>query len=237
MDPKEQALVTAKRAAGYHAADMVSDGMVVGLGTGSTVFFAIERLHTRIREGMEIWGIPTSYQTAIRAREYGIPLTSLDEHPVIDIAIDGADQVDPDRNLIKGRGAAHLREKCVAAAAMQFIVVADEQKIVRQLQGAVPVEVMPFAAGPVMNQLRALGCHPVIREAIKKDGPLISDNGNFVIDCMFSEIRDPAGLEAAIDSIDGVLGSGLFCKFTEKTTVIVAGGKKCRVIGSADVVP
>jgi len=145
MDEKASALTAAKMAAGFRAADMVQDDMVVGLGTGSTVFYTIERLAVRIREGLRISGIPTSYQTALRAREYGIPLTTLDDNPILDLAIDGADEVDPHLNLIKGRGAAHMREKCVASAAMQFIVVVDEQKVVPHLKAPVPVEVLPFA--------------------------------------------------------------------------------------------
>ena len=149
------ALVQAKRAAGYQAADMVEEGMVVGLGTGSTVYFALERLSDRVREGLQITGIPTSFQTARRAREAGILLATLDDFPRIDIAIDGADEVDPNLRLIKGRGAAHLREKCVASAARRFIVVVDEQKMVKNLgAAAVPVEVLPFAVTPVLDQLR-----------------------------------------------------------------------------------
>jgi len=236
MDEKASALTAAKMAAGFRAADMVEDDMVVGLGTGSTVFYTIERLAVRIRDGLRISGIPTSYQTALRAREYGIPLTTLDDNPILDLAIDGADEVDPRLNLIKGRGAAHMREKCVASAAMQFIVVVDEQKVVSQLKAPVPVEVLPFAVRPVMSQLREFGCIPKIREAVKKDGPVISDNGNFIVDCSFHEIKDPAGLERAIANIPGVIESGLFCNFTDKTTVIAGSKKECRIITSLDVV-
>jgi ribose 5-phosphate isomerase A len=211
--------------------------MVVGLGTGSTVYFMIERLSMRIREGIHISGIPTSYQTAIRARECGVPLTTLDDNPLVDIAVDGADQVDPQFRLIKGRGAAHTREKCVAAAAIRFVVVVDEAKIVPVLYGLVPVEVIPFAVRPVMDQMRGLGCIPVVREAVKKDGPVISDNGNFIVDCKFPEIRDPARLEAAIAAIAGVVESGLFTGFPEKTTVIVGGSKKCNVLKLPDIIP
>jgi ribose 5-phosphate isomerase A len=236
MDKKAEALVAVKRAAGYQAADMIEDGMVVGLGTGSTVYFMIERLAVRVKGGLRVSGIPTSFQTAIRARESGIPLTTLDDNPVIDIAVDGADEVDPKLRLIKGRGAAHLREKCVAAAAKHFVVVVDEQKVVKKLGTQVPVEVLPFAIMPVMEQLRSLGCEPVIREAVKKDGPVITDNGNFVVDCKFTDIKNPEKLEAAIAAIPGVMESGLFCGFTNKTTVIIGGEKKCKLITSADVV-
>jgi ribose 5-phosphate isomerase A len=237
MDKKTEAQIGMKRAAGYQAANMIQDEMVVGLGTGSTVYFTIERLSIRIREGLRITGIPTSYQTAALARQAGIPLTTLDDHPGIDIAVDGADEVDPLFRLIKGRGAAHLREKCVAAAAKQFVVVVDELKLVKKLGAPIPVEVLPFAITPVIIQLSEIGCTPSIREAVNKDGPVITDNGNFVVDCLFSEIKKPAELESVLAAIPGVIESGLFCGFTKKTTVIAGGEKKCRVITSADIVP
>ena len=238
MDKKAGALEHAKRTAGYRAADMIEDGMVIGLGTGSTVWYTIERLSERVRGGLIVTAIPTSFQTAIRARDAGVPLTTLDENPVIDIAIDGADEVDPKLRLIKGRGGAHLREKCVAAAAKHFVVVVDEQKVVKKLGGtaAVPVEVLPFAIMPVLAQLRGLGGVPVIREAVRKDGPVITDNGNFVVDCQFKDIKNPEKLEAVLASIPGIVESGLFCGFTKKTTVIIGGKKKVKIITSADIV-
>ena len=237
MDKKGEALEKAKRAAGYRAAEMVKEGMVVGLGTGSTVYFTIERLSERVRDGLTITGIPTSFQTALRAKKAQILLTTLDDNPVIDIAIDGADEVDSKLRLIKGRGAAHLREKCVAAAAKRFIVVVDEQKVVKKLgTAAVPVEVLPFAIMPVLGQLRGLGCDPVIREAVRKDGPVITDNGNFIVDCKFADIRNPEKLEAALAAIPGIVESGLFCGFVKKTTVIIGGLKKVKIITSADIV-
>lgn len=236
MDEKTRALTAAKTAAGFRAADMVEDGMVIGLGTGSTVFYMIERLSARVRGGLKVTGIPTSYQTAMRAREYGIPLTTLDDHSVIDLAIDGADEVDPFLNLIKGRGAAHTREKCVAAAASRFIVVVDEQKVVPHLSAPVPVEVIPFAVHPVMIRLRELGCQPVVREGVKKDGPVITDNGNFIVDCTFTGIPRPVELEDAIARIPGVVESGLFCGFTKKTMVIIGNEKKCKILSSADII-
>ncbi|MFA5267502.1 MAG: ribose-5-phosphate isomerase RpiA [Methanoregula sp.] len=237
MDKKAGAPEQAKRAAGYRAAEMAEDGMVVGLGTGSTVYFTIERLSERIRDGLQITGIPTSFQTALRAREAGIPLTTLDDNPTIDIAIDGADEVDPKLRLIKGRGAAHLREKCVAAAAERFVVVVDEQKVVKKLgAAAVPVEVLPFAIMPVLKELRGLGCIPVIREAVKKDGPVITDNGNFIVDCTFAAIKNPENLETSLAAIPGVIESGLFCGFMKKTTVVIGGPKKVKIISSADII-
>jgi len=237
MVDSSQAAAAAKRAAGYRAADMVEDGMVIGLGTGSTVFHAIERLSGRIRDGLSVSGVPTSYQTAMRAREYGIPLTTLDDNPVLDLAIDGADQADPQLRLIKGRGAALTREKCVAAAAFRFIVVIDDGKVVPRLAGVVPVEIIPFALRPAMVQLRGLGGVPFVREGVRKDGPVITDNGNFVVDCRFDVIDEPAGLEETIAMIPGVVESGLFTGYADKTTLVIGEEKRCRVLTSADVVP
>ena len=226
-----------KRAAGYTAADRVRDGMVIGLGTGSTVFFAMERLHERIASGLTVRGVPTSIQTSILARGFCIPLATLDDYPVLDLAIDGADQVDPAFRLIKGRGAALTREKCVAAAANQLIVVVDESKLASCLNVPVPLEVLPFAVTPVMGQLKALGGVPCVREGTKKDGPVITDNGNFVIDSAFGEIDHPDELESSLNGIPGIIESGLFTGFTKKTIVIAGGKKRCRVLSSADVVP
>jgi len=220
-----------KRNAGYRAAAMVEDGMAVGLGTGSTVFFAMERLGERIAgEGLSFTGIPTSYQAAIRARRYGIPLAGLDEYPELDVAIDGADQVDPALNLIKGRGAAHLREKCVCDAAREVIIVVDPSKTVDTLSAPVPVEVLPFALAGVSRRLSLLGAAPVLREGVKKDGPVVTDNGNFILDCDFGAIGEPKGLETAIAAIPGALECGLFTAYTEKITVIVGEKIGCRVV-------
>jgi len=236
MVDTSQAIAEAKRAAGYHAADMVEDGMVLGLGTGSTVYYMMERLSGRIRDGLRVSGVPTSFQTAIIARECGIPLTTLDDNPLLDIAVDGADQVDPSLYLIKGRGAAHTREKCVVSAAFRFVVVVDQAKMVPRLAGIVPVEIIPFALTPAMNQLRGLGGVPKIRNGVQKDGPVITDNGNYIVDCRFDEIQKPEELEATIDLIPGTVGNGLFTGFREKTTLIVGDKKKCRVITSPDIV-
>ncbi len=222
---------TAKRAAGFRAADIVSDGMVVGLGTGSTVFFAMERLGERIKgEGLSIFGVPTSHQAAFRALTCGIPLTTLDEHPRPGIAIDGADQVDPEFRLIKGRGAALLREKCVADAAENLVIVVDASKMVDRLDALVPVEVIPFAYSPVMNRLSLLGGAPMLREGVKKDGPVITDNGNFIIDCDFGALRDAASLEAEINNIPGVSACGLFTGFAKKIKVLIGEGEDCRIV-------
>ncbi len=217
-----------KREAGYYAAGMVEDGMVVGLGTGSTIVFAMERIAERIRDGLRIQGVPTSYQTESKARELSIPLTTLDDYPELDLAIDGADQVDGRLRLIKGRGAALTREKCVAAAAEELIIVVDESKITTILTAPVPVEVIPFALRPVMLGIRALGGDPVLRQGIRKDGPVVTDNGNFVLDCSFGSIDNPDRLEGLLSLMPGVLSCGLFCAFADKTTVVVGKSDGCR---------
>jgi ribose 5-phosphate isomerase A len=211
----------AKRAAGRAAAERVEDGMVVGLGTGSTVLFAMDRLAERMGEGLALTGIPTSYQAEIRARLLGIPLATLQDHPSPDIAIDGADLVDAGKRLIKGRGGALTREKCVAHAAGRFIVVVDEGKCAHDLAGVVPVEVLPFAVLPVLRSIGQLGGRPVVREGTGKDGPVVTDNGNFILDCSFSGIPDPDRLELALDALPGVISSGLFTRVTGKTEVLV----------------
>ena len=210
-----------KRAAGRAAAELVEDGMVVGLGTGSTVLFAMDRLAERVGEGLALAGIPTSYQAEIRARVLGIPLTTLQDHPSPDIAIDGADLVDGQKRLIKGRGGALTREKCVAHATKRFLVVVDEGKCARELAGVVPVEVLPFAWVPVSRSIGLLGGRPVLREGSAKDGPVVTDNANFILDCSFREIPDPDRLELALEALPGVICSGLFTRVTGKTEVLV----------------
>lgn len=205
--------VLAKQRVGLEAARLVQDGAVVALGTGSTAAFVIEELGRRIRqEGLAIKGIPTSYQAAMLARKYGIPLTTLDDVDHIDIAIDGADEVDPHKNLIKGGGAAHTREKIIDSLAKVFVVVVDQSKLVQRLGESfpVPVEVLPLAIAPVLRRLETMGGEPVVRMAVKKDGPVITDQGNLVVDVTFKDIPDPAALESALNNIPGVLENGIF---------------------------
>ncbi|UUX93437.1 ribose-5-phosphate isomerase RpiA [Methanoplanus endosymbiosus] len=213
-----------KKNAGYYAAELVEDGMIVGLGTGSTVFFAMEKISAMINEGLDIVGVPTSYQAMRRAREYGIPLGTLDDYPTLDLAIDGADQIDPKLRMIKGRGAAQTMEKCVCDAADSFIVVSDPSKLSDRLDAVVPVEVIPFACSTMMETIRKLGGVPVVREGVKKDGPVITDSGNFEIDCSFGVISDPENLESRLNNIPGVLSCGLFTQYSSKTKVVI--GKK-----------
>lgn len=206
----------AKRAAGERAADLVKSGMVVGLGTGSTVAWTIKRLGERAREeGLEFLGVPTSYQAEELAIASGIELTTLNQHPVLDLAIDGADQVDAELFAIKGGGAAHAREKVVAASARRFVIVADESKYVEKLTHPVPVEVLPFAARLVERRLRELGGAPTLRLGKMKDGPVITDNGNFVMDVDFGTIADPSGLAARLCGIPGLVEHGIFDNLDE----------------------
>jgi len=215
-------IVNSKKNAGYYAADLIKNGMVVGLGTGSTVFYSMERLSERIQsEGLSIKGIPTSLQAAIRARGLGIPLTTLDDCPLIDIAIDGVDEVDPDFNLIKGRGAAQTRERCVAEAAETFVVVVDAGKLTKKLSVVVPVEVIPFALTLFCERVKGMGGVPIVREGVKKDGPVITDNGCIEVDCDFGEIDDPECLEMKLNNLPGVISCGIFTEFKEKIVVVV----------------
>lgn len=203
-----------KQAVAKAAAERVKSGMVVGLGTGSTTAFVIQFLGDRLRsrELTDIRGIPTSFQASVLAKKYGIPLVTLDDVEHLDLAIDGADEVDPDKNLIKGGGAAHTREKIVDSLADEFIVVVDSSKLVDRLGSTfpVPIELLPLALSPVTRAVEKMGGQPNLRMGVKKDGPVITDQGNLVLDVTFDEIKDPASLEASLNNIPGVLENGLF---------------------------
>ncbi len=199
-----------KEAAGRAAAKLVQDGYVVGLGTGSTSYFAVIALGERVKAGLKIVGIPTSVQTEELARALGIPLTTLDQHPEIDITIDGADEIDPKLNLIKGGGGALLREKVVATASKKMVVVADSGKVVPVLgKFPLPVEVIAFARTVIEKKIAALGGSPKLR--MRRDGsPYLTDNGNQILDCSFGKIEDPAALARALSDMPGVVAHGLF---------------------------
>lgn len=203
-----------KQEVGKAAASRVKSNSIVGLGTGSTSAYAIEYLGDRLKSGEleNIVGVPTSFQSEVLARKYGIPLATLDTIDHIDVAIDGADEVDPQKNLIKGGGAAHTREKVVDGLADLFIVVVDSSKLVDQLGSTflLPVEVIPMAVAPVTRALEKLGGQPELRMGIKKDGPVVTDQGNLVLDVKFSQIDNPGELEKEINNIPGVLENGLF---------------------------
>ena len=214
MSAEQDLVLVMKQEVGKAAAARVKSGSIVGLGTGSTTAYAIEYLGERLKSGdlKDIKGIPTSFQASVLAKQYGIPLTTLDEVDRIDIAIDGADEVDPQKNLIKGGGAAHTREKIVDALAEQFIVVVDGGKLVDKLGSTflLPVEVLPMAMTPVMRAIEKLGGKPQLRMGVKKAGPVITDQGNMVIDVKFDSIDNPAELEKTLNNIPGVLENGLF---------------------------
>jgi ribose 5-phosphate isomerase A len=218
----------AKRSAALAAVKHVKDGFIVGLGSGSTAAFAIEALGERAkRENLHMMGIPTSYQAFLLAVECRIPITTLDEHPEVDVTIDGADQVTPELCLIKGMGAALAREKIVAAASKLNVIIADEQKKVKLLgekgQG-VPVEVLPFAISLAKRKIMALGGKPVVREGKGKLGPTITDNGNAILDSYFGEIANPAELEVKVKMVPGVVETGFFVGLTDLAYIGTAAG-------------
>ncbi|MBE9042035.1 ribose-5-phosphate isomerase RpiA [Oscillatoriales cyanobacterium LEGE 11467] len=219
MSTEQDPVKLMKQQVGKAAADLVKSGSIVGLGTGSTTAYAIEFLGKRLQSGelSDIKGIPTSFQASVLAKEYGIPLTTLDEVDRIDIAIDGADEVDPDKNLIKGGGAAHTREKIVDALAEQFVVVVDESKIVDRLGSTflLPVEVLPMAMTPVMRAIEKLGGKPTLRMGVKKAGPVVTDEGNLVVDVKFETLDNPAEMEKTLNNIPGVLENGLFVEVSD----------------------
>lgn len=198
-----------KQAAGQCAARLVEDGMVVGLGTGSTTSYAIKEIGRRVADGLDILGVPTSYQSAFLAVDVGIPLTTLDEHPGLDIDIDGADQI-AGFTVIKGGGAAHTREKIVAMSSKKFVVVADESKCSDILSHPVPLEVLPFALKLAIRQVSELAGTAELRMGVSKDGPVISDNGNFILDADFGKIDDPASLDEKLSQCCGIVEHGIF---------------------------
>ncbi|WP_436934352.1 ribose-5-phosphate isomerase RpiA [Halovenus marina] len=222
----EDAVRAQKRRAAESAVEAVSDGMVVGLGSGSTAAHAIRELGQRVDSGLDIEGIPTSYQARELAAEHSIPLTTLDE-ATPDIAIDGADQVSG-AALVKGGGAAHAREKLVDGAADRLLVVVDQRKESAELDHPVPVEVLPDARRPVTRSLRELGGDPVLRDAERKSGPVVTDNGNLVVDCDFGVVETPADLGATIDALPGVLAHGLFVEMADEIHVGAADGVRVR---------
>lgn len=202
--------------------------MKLGLGTGSTTAFAIEAIGKRIQEeGLKIIGTPTSFAAERLARQFGIPLATLDEIDTLDLAIDGADEVDAALNLIKGRGAAHTREKVVAQLAHEFIVLVDDSKLVTQLgtKMPLPVEVLPMAVTPVMRRIETLGGNPVLRMGKMKDGPVVSDQGFWIVDVHFEQgIEDAEALNIALLTMEGVLDHGLFLNMATQVYVGYADG-------------
>jgi ribose 5-phosphate isomerase A len=207
MTPQDEA----KRIAAERAASEVKDGMIVGLGSGTTASLAVEALGARVTKGLRIAGIPTSEATAAQARRLGIPLTDFAQHRRIDLTIDGADQVARGTlDLVKGRGGALLREKIVASASRGMIVIVDETKLVERLGGAtaLPVEIVPFGWETTIDRLTAFGVAPSLRGSAAK--PFISDGGNYIADCAIADVSDPAALDRQLAAVLGVVATGLF---------------------------
>jgi ribose 5-phosphate isomerase A len=216
----------AKKAAAMAAVTHVEDGFVIGLGSGTTIVYALQELGRRKQEKrLSVFGVPTSYQAFQLAIKHKIPLTTLDEHPRLDMTIDGADQVDEKLNMVKGMGGAMTREKIVASASRLNVIVVDETKLTKKLGRGqpVPVEALPFAMSAVEAKLRELGGTPVLREAERKLGPVVSDNGNFIFDVDFGPISDAKKLNYALKAIPGVIETGLF---VEMADIVYVGGRE-----------
>ncbi|MEM2737703.1 MAG: ribose 5-phosphate isomerase A [Candidatus Bathyarchaeia archaeon] len=219
MKPKSEELEKAKRNAALEAVKHVKDGFVIGLGSGSTVVYAAEEIGRRIRvENLHVKVVPTSYQAFMLAVKNGIPTTTLEENPLLDLTIDGADQIDKNLNLIKGMGGALTREKIVAAASKALIIIADWRKKAGTLGEngqLVPIEVLPFAVPLVIRRISMLGGKSKVREGSGKVGPIVTDNGNFLIDVDFGLIENPAELEEKLKAIPGIVETGLFVEMTD----------------------
>jgi ribose 5-phosphate isomerase A len=226
MVPHEIQQDSWKQLAGTAAAELVEDGMLLGIGTGSTAAYLIYALAQRMQAGLHIAGaVPTSEATAQLASSLGVPLTDLDTHPILDLAIDGADEIDDQLRLIKGAGGALLREKVVASAARRFVVIGDVTKRVTQLGSKMPlpVEVVPFAMTPVFKHLEALGAEVQLRQLAGQT--FITDNNNVILDCIFpGGITDPSDLHARIKWIVGVVETGLFLNLAEQAIIGGPGG-------------
>ena len=216
-------MISEKQRSAEAAVEYVKDGMIVGLGTGSTTEFAVKKLGEKVRDGLAIRGIPTSDITKKQAEEEGIPLIDFSETMYIDLTIDGADEIDADLNMIKGGGAALLREKIVASASREEIIIVSSEKFVHQLGSfPLPVEVIPFGWQVIFNQLETLGGSPDLR--LKQGQPLRTDQGNYIIDCRFSQIIDAVHLEKLLNMIPGVVENGLFTGLCSR--MIMADGNK-----------
>ena len=213
----------AKKKAAYAAVEEVKNGYIIGLGSGTTAAYAIKALSVKIkREHLNVLGVPTSYQAFLLGVQHGITMTTLEEHPELDVTIDGADQIDPNLNLIKGMGAALAREKIVASTSKHNIIIAEASKKVTVLgenSHPVPVEVLPFAIAVVQRKIETAGGKPILREGKNKLGPVITDNGNAIIDAFFGTIDNAAELEKKLKLIPGVVETGLFIDLADKAYV------------------
>ena len=218
-----------KRLASEKAVESVEDGMILGLGTGSTVEYSLRKLGTMVKEELKIKGIPTSMHTKRIAKEEDIPLTTLEENPEIDLTIDGADEVDSKLNLIKGGAGALTREKIIAYHSKKVIIVVDDSKVVKALgiDFSLPVEVLKFGWTSTKKVLENFDCNVEMRKIMGE--PFITDNSNYVIDCEFERIDDPEQLEIDINSIPGVVENGLFIGLADD--VIVGSKQGIKTLG------
>jgi ribose 5-phosphate isomerase A len=211
--------MNAKQSAAAKAVEYVQNGMTIGLGTGSTAYWAIEYIGARVKEGLALRAIATSLQTETMARDLGISIVGFADIERIDITIDGADEVDENLQIIKGGGGALLREKIVAAATEFYIIIVDDRKLVTTLgKFKLPVEVIPFGWEFTSAHLKKMGCVPSIR--LDKSKTFITDNGNYIVDCPFGSIPSPSGLHEKINSITGVVDNGLFIDMAD---LVIAG--------------
>jgi ribose 5-phosphate isomerase A len=230
----KEKIVDSKERAGLWAAAQVEDGMTVGLGTGSTAAWFIRGVARRMRqENLRITLASSSFSTSLLAAELGLSLIPLEQVTRLDLYADGADEFDPSKRLIKGRGAAMVREKHLVHLSDRFLVLVDPSKRVERLgtNFPVPVEVFPFATGLVGDELAKLGGQVTIRPAgTSKDGPVVTDQGNFVLDARFDAAGDVAGLDAAINNIPGVVGHGLFTRYADRITVAVGHADRVEII-------
>jgi|Deesub1362A_J573_1020465.scaffolds.fasta_scaffold00304_52 ribose 5-phosphate isomerase A len=224
MGVESEKIVAAKE-----ASKLIDDGMVIGLGTGSTVEFFIKEVGERItKEEIEVWCIPSSYQSHILAIDNGFFVTDLFQVGELDLCIDGADQVDRDLNCIKGRGGALLREKVIAQASETVIIIIDSGKLSEKLNSFIPIEVLPFAYGSVRKKIEKMGGKVNLRESDSKIGPCISDNGNFILDVEFGVLENPKELETRLNGIAGVVENGIFS--SEIIDKVIVGGKTARIL-------
>ena len=213
-----------KQLSAEEAVKDVQSGMVIGLGTGSTVYYALLKLGEMIRDGLDIIGLPTSKQTEEIAKTQDITLSTLEQHPVVDVTIDGADAVNLDLNLIKGMGGALVREKVIAHASRRLIIVADESKWVEVLgtNSPLPVEIVPFSWQATQLALNQLCGKSDLRHV--DNAPFVTDNGNYILDCHFDAIPDPAQTESIINNIPGVVENGLFVNRADKVIIGTLSG-------------
>lgn len=219
-------MLNLKQLAGEYAANFVTDGMKVGLGTGSTVYWTIQKLGERVKEGLSFQAVPTSKETEVLAKQLNISLISLNDVQSLDLTIDGADEIDANLQLVKGGGGALLREKIVATSSKELIIIADESKLVTHLGTfPLPVEIIPFSWKQTERKIQSLGCQTTLR--LKNNETFITDNNNMIIDCIFPHnITNPANLHTQLKMITGVVETGLFVNMTSKAIIGTKNGIK-----------